>query len=147
MISSFDKEYAFLSNFYICPVEYEGVVYPSAEAAFQAAKTLDPAIRDEFSILSPSQAKRKGRHLELRPHWEEIKRNVMLSIVRNKFKQNKDLAAKLLETDPEYLEEGNTWHDNTWGVCKCSRCQARDQVGLNWLGKALMKVREELRVE
>ena len=131
MISSFDKEYAFLSNFYICPVEYEGVVYPSAEAAFQAAKTLDPAIREEFSILSPSQAKRKGRHLELRPHWEEIKRNVMLSIVR----------------DPEYLEEGNTWHDNTWGVCKCSRCQARDQVGLNWLGKALMKVREELRVE
>ena len=127
MISSFDKEYAFLSNFYICPVEY------SAEAAFQAAKTLDPVIREEFSILSPSQAKRKGRHLELRPHWEEIKRNVMLSIVRNKFKQNRDLAAKLLET--------------TWGVCKCSRCQARDQVGLNWLGKALMKVREELRVE
>lgn len=135
MISSFDKEYAFLSNFYICPVEYEGVVYPSAEAAFQAAKTLDPAIREEFSILSPSQAKRKGRHLELRPHWEEIKRNVMLSIVRNKFKQNKDLAVKLLETDPEYLEEGNTWHDNTWAFANAVAASRATKLALTGLEK------------
>ena len=40
------------------------------------------------------------------------------------------------------LIEGNTWHDNYWGVCSCSKCNGR---GKNRLGKLLMKVREELR--
>lgn len=34
-------EYDFLSNFYKCNVEHEGVIYSSVEDAFQAAKTLD----------------------------------------------------------------------------------------------------------
>jgi hypothetical protein len=33
--------YGFLSNFYICDVEFEGIMYPSSEAAYQAAKTMD----------------------------------------------------------------------------------------------------------
>lgn len=145
MISSFDKENFYLSNFYPCPVEYDGILYMNAEAAFQAAKTLDTDLREEFSLLNPSQAKRKGRHIKLRYDWEQVKRQEMKKIVRCKFEQNKELAEKLIATDPKYLEEGNTWHDNTWGVCHCSRCKSTDQVGLNWLGKILMEVRSELR--
>ena len=37
----FRGEYDFLSNFYKCNVEHEGVIYSSVENAFQAAKTLD----------------------------------------------------------------------------------------------------------
>ena len=37
-ISSFRGEYRFLSNFYQYPFEYKGLVYPNAEAAFQAQK-------------------------------------------------------------------------------------------------------------
>ena len=39
----------------------------------------------------------------------------------------------------EYLEEGNTWHDTYWGVCNGK--------GKNKLGKILMQVREELKLD
>lgn len=39
-INEFREDYTFLSNFYECPVLYEGLCYRSAEAAFQAAKNI-----------------------------------------------------------------------------------------------------------
>ena len=63
----------------------------------------------------------------------------MLEIVRSKFKQNKDLAKKLIETGDAYLEEGNWWGDKIWGVCNGE--------GENRFGKILMQVREELKNE
>lgn len=50
---------------------------------------------------------------------------------------NEDLKQKLIDTNDEYLEEGNSWNDIYWGVCKGR--------GKNMLGKILMKVREELK--
>ena len=35
----------FLWNNYKCPVEWEGIVYPTAEHAFQASKVINPASR------------------------------------------------------------------------------------------------------
>lgn len=137
MIDSFKGKYAFLSNFYMADVEYGGHVFSNSEAAFQAAKTLDVNVRKRFVGLKPNKAKRLGKSVTLRSDWEEVKYNVMLNIVRNKFLQNPDLADKLLETGDELLVEGNTWGDRTWGRV--------DGVGKNWLGEILMRVREELR--
>jgi predicted NAD-dependent protein-ADP-ribosyltransferase YbiA (DUF1768 family) len=39
MIDRFDGEFAFLSNFAPCEVEFEGIIFPTVENAFQAAKT------------------------------------------------------------------------------------------------------------
>ena len=44
-ISSFKGKYEFLSNFYGCMVEFEGISFPSAEHAFQAAKVLGAGSR------------------------------------------------------------------------------------------------------
>ena len=38
MINRFNNTYAFLSNFYNCGIEYDGVIFPTVENAFQAAK-------------------------------------------------------------------------------------------------------------
>lgn len=38
MIDSFRNEYSFLSNFYETPIYYDGLLYNSTEAAFQAQK-------------------------------------------------------------------------------------------------------------
>ena len=51
MIDKFDGQYAFLSNFHICLVEFEGLKYTSSEAAFQAQKTLSEEKRAEFCTL------------------------------------------------------------------------------------------------
>ena len=137
MINSFQGNYHFLSNFYSCPVTWDGITYQNSEAAFQSAKVLDKNIRLTFANLNPSDAKRKGRHVVLRPDWEDVKYDIMYEIVLAKFSQNDTLKRKLLETHHQYLEEGNTWGDKVWGTVH--------GLGENHLGKILMGVRNVLR--
>lgn len=139
MIDSFQGEHAFLSNFAASEIEFEGIVFPTVEHAFQAAKTLNMTKRKEIAALpSPGHAKRAGRSVELRPDWEEIKIDVMLECVRKKF-QIPELREALDNTGSELLVEGNWWKDTFWGICEGR--------GQNNLGKILMKVREENRSE
>ena len=137
MIDSFSGKYFFLSNFYQVPVEYDGITYMNSEAAFQAQKTTDRAIRMYLSRCTPDMAKHKGRHINLRNDWELIKDDVMYQICLCKFKQNHDCMIKLLNTGNEKLIEGNTWGDTYWGVC--------NGIGKNRLGTILMRVRTELQ--
>lgn len=135
MISSFRDEYFFLSNFYPVEIKLDGMVYPNAEAAFQAQKTMDVEERRKFSMLkNPVQAKRLGRKVKLRDDWEEVKLDIMTKIVSQKFLQHPRLIELLLQTGDEELVEGNKWGDRFWGVCKGK--------GQNNLGKILMKIRE-----
>lgn len=147
MIDSFSEKYFFLSNFYNVYVEYDGTIYCSTEAAFQAAKTMDMAERARIASLSPSDAKRAGRRLQLRPDWESVKDKVMYDVCFAKFTTNDSfrLRERLLETEDEELIEGNTWHDNYWGNCTCDKC--KNIPGRNQLGKTLMRIRDELRSE
>jgi len=143
MINSFQGQYRFLSNFYWADTEYDGVVYPTSEHAYQAAKTLDASERKMiFNAHTPGQAKRAGRKVTLRSDWEEVKVGVMLKILRSKF-SDPSLARRLVETESQSLVEGNHWHDNFWGVCSCPKCHG----GKNMLGKLLTLVRKEIRDE
>lgn len=135
MILSFRDEYFFLSNFYPVEIKLDGIVYPNAEAAFQAQKTLDVEERRKFSMLkNPVQAKRLGRKVKLRDDWEEVKLDIMTEVVSQKFLQHPHLIEMLLQTGDEELVEGNKWGDRFWGVCKGK--------GENHLGKILMKIRD-----
>lgn len=135
-IDRFTDDYFFLSNFSFSPITYEGIKYNSVEAAFQATKTLDINERKSFSKLSPSQAKAKGRQVELRSDWEEIKDNVMKELIILKFVNNPEYKRKLLATGCAELIEENTWNDTYWGVC--------NDIGENKVGKILMEVRNLL---
>lgn len=146
---SFSGDYGFLSNFAPIGFYYKGIHFNNSESAFQASKYLADTEEKtleywekEFSKLNPSEAKKKGRSIQLRKDWEFVKDDIMLDIVRNKFFQNSYWAKKLMETYDKYLEEGNWWHDNYWGVCYCEKCQ--DIWARNKLGKILMQVRKEL---
>lgn len=144
-ITAFQGEYRFLSNFWLCEVTLGPIVFRSAEHAYQARKTLDrDAVLRIAALETPGEAKRAGRSVSLRPDWERTKKRAMLLIVLTKFTQNEDLAALLAATEDTYLEEGNTWHDNFWGACRCGS-HAGD--GLNYLGRILMMVRDIIRVD
>ena len=84
-------------------------------------------------------AKREGYKVKLRENWEDIKIDVMYQIVLAKFSQNEFLKKKLIATGREWLEEGNTWGDRTWGTV--------DGVGNNYLGKVLMAVQSVLMLQ
>ena len=141
MICQFKDNYYFMSNFYPFKLIYNGIEYQNTEAAFQAQKCKYLLERNQFSKLNPSEAKRLGRRVELRPDWEQVKDGIMYNIVLTKFSSDEYLAYKLLETGEEVLMEGNTWKDTYWGV------DLDTMQGKNKLGLILMKVRDVLRAK
>jgi ribA/ribD-fused uncharacterized protein len=143
-ILGFFGPFRFLSNFWLCPVVYEGITYRSSEEAYQAAKTLDPEMRRKILDIPElderkmgHRARQFGKQVTLRDDWEDVKFSVMLEILRDKFTRNGDHKESLLVTGDAYLEETNSWGDVYWGVCKGT--------GENNLGKILMQIRDELR--
>lgn len=139
MINEFKGEYAFLNNFYLCSVEYKGVVYSNNEAAFQAQKTLDEKLKKQFENLGPVEARNLGKSIKLRKDWEEIKDQTMYEICAAKFEQNPNLMDLLVLTGKRPLEEGNHWNDRYWGTV--------NGVGQNKLGKILMDIREKEQIK
>lgn len=136
-INSFTGDHKFLSNFYPCKVELDGVEYPSVEHAYQAAKTLDKDERKAFHkrpLPTAGESKKLGRKLKLRPDWESVKLQVMENLLVQKFADD-HLKGLLQETGDATLIEGNYWGDNFWGVDK-------KKGGKNHLGKLLMKIRD-----
>jgi ribA/ribD-fused uncharacterized protein len=143
-ISDFQGKNFFLSNYAPAKVRLDGMEFPTVEHAYQAAKTLEAAARQKIREAStPGLAKKMGRKLTKIPEWSDVKVEVMRDLVHQKFEQHPDLKKLLLATGDAELVEGNTWHDNFWGDCRCSRCQAIS--GENRLGRLLMEVRQRLR--
>ena len=61
-ITGFFGPYRWLSNFAPSPIDADGLTYPTAEHAYQAAKTLDPDERLGIArARTPAIAKRLGR--------------------------------------------------------------------------------------
>lgn len=139
-ILEFTGDNRFLSNFYVADFVWNGTLWAHSEAAYQAAKATTKEDYMSFLGLTPGQAKRHGKKIAIRSDWEEVKYDIMHDIVLEKFRQNPNLAERLLATGYCHLEEGNNHNDRIWGVCP-----PRSSQGLNYLGKVLMEVREELR--
>lgn len=123
-ITAFTGEYYFLSNYCACPITIDGLTYRSAEAAFQAAKCNVPIDRAAFCTVPPNVAKAIGRKIKLRDGWEKERDGIMADVIHAKFSQNPGFAQALIDTGDAELIEGNTWNDNYWGVCGCTRCRS-----------------------
>lgn len=145
-INKFTGPHAFLSNFYRQPMtvlfDYGGtsqwMQVPTLEHAFQALKATTFADFHRVCIQgTPGGAKRVGRRIRLRPDWDDIRDEVMLQLLRSKFRERAEMRNLLLATGDAQLVEGNDWGDTYWGVCRGR--------GQNRLGQLLMQVRQELR--
>ena len=141
-IEFFKDEWGKFSNFYPVVIYYEQLNFPSVEHAYVAAKSLDFNFRKKVSELPSDKAniaKSMGRKIKLRSDWDIVKLALMQRFLMQKFTCG-EFKSLLLSTNDMIIEEGNYWHDNYWGICHCPKCQ--DKVGLNHLGKLIMKVRE-----
>ena len=151
-----DREvFGFLSNYYEAPITIDGESWRSTEFYYQAQKSLDPDYRQAIrnaknsdhakGIGSDPRRSRKsrkrswfvGRIEAFRSDWHEIKLNVMARAVQAKFSQHPQLQAMLLATFEAEIVEDST-HDPFWGM-------GRDGRGENWMGRLLMKLRQEMR--
>ena len=141
VINSFTENYSFLSNSFLCDMEFEHIPYSNAESCFQSLKFLRPKSRNIFRNMPPRKAYIQGQEIKrLRAGWEDIKDTLMLQVVTAKFIQNSELEDMLVSTQGKEIINGNLYHDTYWGVCYCGRCQGQ---GLNKLGRILMAVRDK----
>jgi len=147
MISGFQGEYRWLSNFYPAKIDAYGIVWPTVEHAYVASKMYPMALQGLLSSenltwfleRTPAEIKRVGKMVDLRPDWEDIRIEVMKDLTRFKYSQdNPELKQRLIDTGDQELIEENTWGDRFWGV-------TTDGNGLNWLGRIIMEIREEIR--
>jgi len=88
---------------------------------------------------TPLAAKRAGRDVALPADWDQLRLLVMLDVVRAKFAAE-SLHELLLSTGDHVLAEDSPY-DPVWGC----RDRRGGYTGQNLLGRALMRVRDELR--
>ena len=152
MIDKFEGRWRFLSNFYPCVIEHQGIKYNSVESFYVAMKVNDQQLINgkyytpgDFKemialIKNPAEVKKIGSKVKLRTGWDEKKFGFMEWAVREKFK-DESLKQMLLTTENKEIVEGNYWHDNFYGQCSCDKCSGK---GKNKLGNLLMQIRSEL---
>ena len=134
-------EYGFLSNLFKRGLVYDGRYFDCAEKAYQYGKPKDREVA-EWLINAPKPhlcalAAHALFIFDIVENWNDIKVGRMLNVLREKFRQHKDLREMLLATgDAVLIEDSKT--DKFWGIGKKGN-------GQNMLGKLLQEVRAELR--
>jgi ribA/ribD-fused uncharacterized protein len=125
-----------------CPLDGDVLLeHPTVEHAFQAAKATDwPDFRRVWLARTPAEAKRIGRwEIAARPDWASYRFHAMLAALRAKYRIPRFRDA-LLATGERPLAEDSP-SDFEWGA----RDGRGGYTGHNYLGRALMRVRDELR--
>lgn len=139
----YEQWYSCLSNFSANAVEIGGVVYPTAEHAYHAVKCSDP--KGKAAILaarSPKLVKVVSNETfaaARRKDWNEVKVDVMESVLRAKLAQHGEVREALLRSGNAKIAEDSP-EDYFWG-------RGEDGSGQNMLGKLWMKLRDELQNE
>ncbi len=138
-IGKFKGYLAFLSNFFESPFEVNRVTYQTVEHYYQSSKCVD--FKEKLMIQNaetPSKAKRLGKKVKIRQDWDIIKDSIMYNGVFEKFRQNVNLAKKLILIDDSDLVEENNWGDLYWGV------DIDTKEGQDKLGAILRRVKKEM---
>lgn len=136
----YDQWYDVLNNFSANAVEIGGILYPTSEHAYQAAKCTDPNGKEEIrkakSPLLAKEISNKKYKSAKDPEWDMKKLAVMESILRAKLDQHQEVRNALLKNVDEEIAEDSPV-DSFWG-------RGKDGNGENQLGKLWMKLRSEL---
>lgn len=135
-IVKFREKHFFLSNFYPVIITFEGHTFFTAEHAYQAQKA---TTLEDFNFIrtghGPADALHRSRKVATRSNWDDVKNEIMLNVLREKFSLPR-MRVLLKETGTREIIEGNDWGEDYWGVC--------DGKGENMLGRLLMTVRSEI---
>jgi ribA/ribD-fused uncharacterized protein len=128
--------------------------FTHAEQAMMASKAAifeDYAVLDEIlAATSPKKQKELGRSVAGFDSaiWNTVSYRIVAVMNFHKFTQNTELRQILFDTGDKHIVEG-AWYDPIWGVGLAwddpDIEDAANWKGTNWLGEALMAVREMIR--
>lgn len=144
-------EYGWLHNFSPHKCQLYGITFPTSEAAYQWQK-IDSAQRETqeykdllneyLKITHPKLSKTFIKnHINLwDKHWDDIKDQVMLEVLKAKINTNPELKQKLKDTGDQEIVEVSTF-DHVWGKIIDKNGNFTGE-GQNRLGKCWMSLRE-----
>lgn len=137
-----NEAYGCFSNFSKHGFEFDGKEWMTSEHYFQAQKFIGSDFAEEIRLAkTPMEAAKMGRerNKRIRKDWEQVKDEIMLKAVLQKFITHSDIRNILVSTGNEEIIEDTTG-DYYWGCGTAG-------TGKNMLGKILMDVRSLLREE
>ena len=141
--------YGWLGKMYAAPITYNGKIYRTSEALFQALRFDNPEIQELIRAeKSPMAAKmvatKHKKEMKIVAREKEYIQNMALCL-QLKFDQHPALKEKLLKTKDHILIEdiGNRNGENHlfWGMKKINGVWT----GNNMMGKLLMELREKYK--
>lgn len=135
-------ELGYLANYSNYGFTKNGVFYKTVEHYYQSEKFNNPEIKERIiNAKTPKEASNIGRDRNniRKPNFKNIKNEVMFEGILEKFRQNRDIAFKLIETRNKKIAEA-TIDEYYWGIGK-------DKSGKNIIGDILVKVREKIKRE
>ena len=141
----FYKEFGdlgYLANYSDHGFYEDGIFYKTAEHYYQSHKFDNPIIQKRIiDAKTPKEASLIGRdknNIRIK-NIDDIKNQIMYNAIYLKFKQNKDIMYKLIETRNKPIREMTT-KEYYWGI-------GPDLSGKNVIGKILVEVRNKLKQE
>ena len=145
MAIEFYKEFGelgYLANYSNHGFTKNGIFYKTVEHYYQSEKFNNLEIKNKIiDAPTPKEASNIGRdrnNIRI-DNFKDIKKQVMFDGVLEKFRQNRDIAYKLIETRNQTIVEA-TIDEYYWGIGK-------DKSGKNVIGDILVKVRERIKRE
>lgn len=145
MTIEFYKEFGplgYLANYSNHGFTKNGIFYKTVEHYYQSEKFLSEEIKKQIiNAETPKIASNIGRDRNniRKPDFKAIKNEVMYEGILEKFRQNRDIAYKLIATRNHDIAEA-TIDEYYWGIGKTKK-------GENHIGKILVKVREQIKKE
>lgn len=136
----YEQDFYVFSNFSSFQIIWDGILFSTSEQLYHWLKFKNrPDI--QARILSTRSAHDAfilaNKLKEFRDYdWDNRKFDVMVEILREKVSQHEYVKKKLIASGNRELIE-NSWRDDVWGW-------GANRNGENLLGKAWMKIREEL---
>src|SRR5699024_5950803 len=147
-------ENGYLSNWYLSEFTVDGIKFSSMEQYMMHEKALlfqdQDAVENILQTDNVAEIKAIGRavqHFDDKV-WIKVREVIVDRAVREKFRQNSELAEKLKKTGEEIIAECAV-KDRIWGIGLSMKDENRHCIdrwrGQNLLGKILMGVREEIK--
>jgi ribA/ribD-fused uncharacterized protein len=107
------------------------------EVAYQAMKCANPEDKERISSYHNGfDAKRDGKSVKIRDDWNNLRYPIMLALCKSAAERNEPIRRFLRDSGDNLLLHYAPW-DEYWGT-------GRYGLGSNMMGRAWMKVREEL---
>lgn len=146
----FYSEHTFCSNFYPAKIKYKNNVFTSVEHGFQYLKVKDAGYlelaNEMLGMTDPYKLKGIGDSTKAHKDWAGQEEEVMETLIREKFIQNKKIREKLLYDHHLYYYEMT--RDKHWATGR--RIAHDDQLidsgeltGQNVVGEVITRLKEE----